>query len=136
MLDPKIQYNYIPKKHSNKIPTIALLDIQETDNYEDFYIIDNIEKGIHIYPREFNLDIERCRPTELIKKIHFALENGYRIIVVNDFEIDFDTMKETIMPSINKYDAVMYINNLIDLELEDRLIIDFSADILTLKENE
>lgn len=126
----KIIYNYIPKKHNSLL--VALSDMIKTE--EDFAIIDNIIKPIRIYPKNLKNRIMRCKQESLIDKIEFALEMGFPIVVINDFPISFDHMREELMPLISEYNACLYINNPIESSSEDKLILAFNDKILDCSE--
>ena len=126
----KIIYNYIPKQHNSLL--VALSDMIKTE--EDFAIIDNIIKPIRIYPKHLKNRIMRCKQESLIDKIEFALEMGFPIVVINDFPISFDHMREELMPLISEYNACLYINNPIESSSEDKLILAFNDKILDCSE--
>lgn len=126
----KIIYNYIPKQHNSLL--VALSDMIKTE--EDFAIIDNIVKPIRIYPKHLKNKVMRCKAESLIDKIEFALEMGFPIVIINDFPISFDHMREELMPLISDYNACLYINNPIESESEDKLILAFNDKILDCSE--
>ena len=126
----KIIYNYIPTQHNSLY--VALSDMLKTE--ADFAIIDNANKPIRIYPKQLKNKVMRCKEESLTNQIEFALELGFPIVVVNDFRIDFDTMREKLMPLVSEYNACLYINNPIESASEDKLVLAFNDKVLNCSE--
>lgn len=126
----KIIYNFIPNRHASLNVCLSdLLKIEDT-----YAIIDNASKPIRIYPRYLRNNVSRCSGESLIDQIEATFKRGVVALIINDFNIDFDYMRENIMPLINEYDACLYINNNIDSGSEDKLILAFTDKILDCSE--
>lgn len=126
----KITYNYIPNKHASLWTCLA--DLYKIK--EDYRIIDNMSKAIRIYPLNMKSRVMRCSQEALVDKLENILKQDITAIIINDFEIEFDFMRDNIMPLISEYGASLFINNHIESDSEDKLILAFNDKILSCSE--
>lgn len=132
----QVKINYISKKNATDAISAGLGDLFLLDDLDEYKILDNLKKGIRLYPEGIKEQVERCTTSNLILKIKEVLDKGTRAIIINEHEIDYDVIKNKIMPLAQKYKAAICINILIDEDIEDRLTITFNSSILKTTQEE
>ena len=128
----KIILNYIPKSNviGGIMSTIIDLMYSETD-CDDYILIDNIFKPIRQYPDDITQDnILRCKPKLLLENIKKYTDNDEESIgiVINDFDLDMDQIKDDLFPLILNNNLCICINTFIEEELlEEKISIELLA---------
>lgn len=136
-----ISMNYIPKSYGSDIISNSLLDINEQyDGYSftsSVLIVENMEKGIRVLPEPYDVfEFKRCNRNELFDIINESIALGYNYMIINDFDITIDEVKETLMNMIKDTDISLYINNTVDFDTNGKLTAEFDDEILTMDESE
>lgn len=132
----QVKFNYISKKNAVDAISAGLGDLFLLDDLDEYKILDNLKKGIRLYPEGIKEQVERCTTSNLVLKIKEILDKGIKAIIINEHEVDYDTVKNKIMPLAQTYKAAICINILIDEDIEDRLTITFNGSILKTTQEE
>lgn len=136
MQNGKITLNYIPKNNSVTAIVSTLTDFFFIDDDGDecfvdsYMIIDNVFKPIRQYPEEINQEnIKRCKPKSILKVITEVIDtNEAEGIIINDFDIDLDTIKNEIIPLAIKSNTMISINSFIEEDIEEKISIKLRED--------
>lgn len=126
----KVQLNYLSNKNSSLVISNTITDLYKIEDLCNYSIIDNMHKAIRIYPTNIKDAVERCSKENLINKLNNVLNKGIRNIVINDFDLDLDEIKNKIMPLADEFDAIIFVNTLIDKYFDDKIILVFNNNIL------
>lgn len=127
----KVQLSYLSNKNNSLVISNTITDLYKIKDLCSYSIIENISKAIRIYPNNVKNMVERCTEENLINKLNNVLNKGIKNIVINDFDVDFDTIKNEIMPLAQEYDAIIFVNILISEDIDDKIILIFNDNILT-----
>ena len=127
----KVQLSYLSNKNNSLVISNTITDLYKIKDLCSYSIIENISKDIRIYPNNVKDMVERCTEENLINKLNNVLNKGIKNIVINDFDVDFDTIKNEIMPLAQEYDAIIFVNILISEDIDDKIILIFNDNILT-----
>ena len=125
----RIKFNYISKDNAIDAMDMLLTELYFSTNGEQFKIIDNM-KAIRIYPSYIEDNITRTVQADLTASIEISLKQGVQGFIINNFEIDFDYAREVLMPLAKKYDAYFFILSTVEKDMEDRVTISFTEDII------
>lgn len=128
---------YVPKKHITDalIDQVDWLIENEYSNYNDCVIIDNISKGYRIYPNDLKAMMSRCSYSELLDNIYDNINKNKTSIILNDFDIDIDDLKDVYSEIIKEKNITIIIFNSIKTDNEDKLMIKIKKDLKELKED-
>lgn len=142
MLNPLIKLNYIPKKYASTAISNCILEIEEENILEESCltttaIIDNIDKAIKVQSSQFDVfHTKRCTSNNLMEAINSIIDLGYSYIIINNFDIAVEQIKQTLMEIANEHCTIMYINNIVNMNTDERWAIDFDAEILSMSDKE
>lgn len=127
----KVQLSYLSNKNNSLVISNTITDLYKIKDLYNYSIIENMSKAIRIYPNNVKDMVERCTKENLLNKLKNVLNKGIKNIVINDFDVDFDTIKNEIMPLAQEHDANIFVNILISEDIDDKIILIFNDNILT-----
>lgn len=127
----KVQLSYLSNKNNSLVISNTITDLYKIKDLYNYSIIENMSKAIRIYPNNVKDMVERCTKENLLNKLKNVLNKEIKNIVINDFDVDFDTIKNEIMPLAQEHDANIFVNILISEDIDDKIILIFNDNILT-----
>ena len=127
----KVQLSYLSNKNNSLVISNTITDLYKIKDLYNYSIIENMSKAIRIYPSNVKDMVERCTKENLLNKLKNVLNKEIKNIVINDFDVDFDTIKNEIMPLAQEHDANIFVNILISEDIDDKIILIFNDNILT-----
>lgn len=122
-----IDYNYISKEKINENTFSQVLDLMSQSIY-DIAIIDNIDKGIRMYPNEIIPYSYECKPNNLIKKVKELVDKKTEAVIINDFDCSLDMIRDELISLVEEGTAII-INNTCASDTDNRIGVIISEDI-------
>lgn len=112
----KIKYTYMPKNRATDAILSSLSYGLKSTGAIDFRIIDNKDKGRRLYPPKLSSCVLTCEIDNLKTLIENLVEDDVEVILLNDFDLDLDDIKEEFCKIVQTYDILLCVNNIVDLE--------------------
>lgn len=137
----QVNFNFISKNNKTAATFKCLNDCysenKDINSIFDFRIIDNITSPIEVYQDDFYKNrTERCHLDDLTKKIESILQDDSIKIIIINFLLDLNYVKDSLIELAIKYDAVISVNVALDREFEKSFCVHFDKKIMDLDDDE
>lgn len=112
----KIKYSYIPQTKSTDAILSSLAYAIKATGGIDYVIIDNKAKGRRLYPSRIAENVMNCDKNKLEETIKGLIDKDIEVILLNDFDINLDEVREKFCTLVKTYDILLCVNNILDLD--------------------
>ena len=115
-----IKYNYIPKGKITISTLTQMFELTEEEIY-NIGIIDNASKGVRLYSDEISKYAYLCKPSDLISQINSLIKKQVCVMIINNYNLDLDTIRKDLLPLSKEYNITFIINEELSSNIKNRV---------------